>query len=52
MQAILPGKIRSWKPDLLEGTGDGLSVGDMQHQEEATMHNRYLVFSTWYLAVC
>jgi hypothetical protein len=33
MQDIIPGKVRSGKPDLPEGAGDGLSVGDMQHKE-------------------
>jgi hypothetical protein len=37
MQAVLPGKIRSWKPNLPEGAGNGFSVGDMQHQEKATI---------------
>jgi hypothetical protein len=33
MQDVIPGEIRAWKPDLPEGAGDGLSVGDVQHKE-------------------
>jgi hypothetical protein len=36
MQAVIPCKVHSWKPDLPEGAGDGLSVGDMQHKGEAS----------------
>src|ERR1700732_241833 len=37
MQAILPGNICSRKSDLPEGAGDGLAIGDMQHQEKANI---------------
>jgi anthranilate synthase/aminodeoxychorismate synthase-like glutamine amidotransferase len=36
MQHVIPGKISSWKPDLPEGAGNGLSVGDVQHEGEAS----------------
>jgi len=32
MQAISPGKIRSGKPDLPEGAGNRVTIGDMQHE--------------------
>ncbi len=31
MQDIIPGKIDSREPDLPEGAGNGLAIGDMQH---------------------
>jgi hypothetical protein len=37
MQAIFPGKISSGKPDLPKGAGDGVAVGDVQHQEKANI---------------
>ena len=33
MKAVLPGKICSRKSDLPEGAGDGVAIGDVQHQK-------------------
>ncbi len=33
MQSVIPCKVNSGEPDLPEGAGDGLAVGDMQHEK-------------------